>query len=67
MRLKERRKALGMTQKQVAEAIGVDPSQICNYENGDYCPKWPTVLKLAELFGCTPKEITDGIPLWAWK
>lgn len=67
MKLKDRRKAAGLTQKQVAEAVGVDQSQISNYEKGGYCPKMPTVLKLAELFNCTTKEITDGIPLWVWK
>lgn len=60
MRLVERRKAKGWTQKKVADKVGVDQSQICNYEKGGYKPKYDTALALAELFGCTVGEIMAG-------
>ena len=60
MRLKDRRKAIGLTQKQVADAVGVTQAQICNYEKGGYAPKYVTCKKLAALFGCTIEEIMEG-------
>lgn len=60
MRLAERRKALGMTQVELAKAAGVDQGAISNYENGGYKPKYAVAKRLAEVFGCTVGEIMDG-------
>lgn len=57
MRLKERREALGLTQRQAAAAVGVTPEQMCNYENGGYKPKTLAAVKMAELYGCTVEDI----------
>ena len=38
-RIKERREQLGMTQRQLADKLGVTKSAICNYENGTSKPK----------------------------
>lgn len=60
MRLYEMRKAKGLTQKQVADFAGADQSNISNYEKGLYRPKYDIASKLAELFGCSIREIMDG-------
>lgn len=60
MLLSERREALNLTQREVAERVGVSQANICNYEAGNYKPKYPTNQRLAELYGCTIEEIMEG-------
>lgn len=45
-RLREARKATGLTQKQVAEAIGITESAYCGYETGK---RQPDVLKIKQI------------------
>ena len=60
MLMRKRRKSLGLSQKQVAEIVGVDQSQLCNYEKGAYAPKFQAAKKLATLYGCTVEDIMEG-------
>lgn len=60
MRLVERREALNLTQAQVAEKTGIQQANISRYETGGYKPKTEAALKLADLYGCTVKEIMEG-------
>jgi transcriptional regulator with XRE-family HTH domain len=47
--IKERRSKLGLTQKQVAESIGVSDAYICSLESGKRCPPpYRTVAAIAE-------------------
>ena len=43
--------ARGMTQKQLADAIGVKSSQIANWENGYRKPKIEALMKIAVALG----------------
>lgn len=51
--LKAARKKSGMTQQEVADAIGVVQSAYKNYEQGNREPKGDTIVKLANLFRVT--------------
>lgn len=50
MRLKELRKAKGLTQHQLANELGVTRQAISLYEKGDREPKISTLIKLADYF-----------------
>ena len=47
-RIKSSRKAIGMTQEQLGEKIGVTGVTIMRYERGYRCPDIPTIRKLAK-------------------
>ena len=49
-RLKEKRKEMGFTQKQLGEMIGVTKVSICCYENGTRVPTLETIVALADIF-----------------
>ena len=49
-RLKELRESGGLTQKQVAERIGVTASVISAYENGIRQPSYSALIKLTALY-----------------
>lgn len=46
------RMAAGMTQAQLAEAIGVKPQQIGSWERGDRHPKLDALQRMADALGC---------------
>lgn len=49
--IKKARLDAGLTQKEVAEKLGVAQAQYARWENGGRNPKDETVKKLAEIFG----------------
>lgn len=49
--LKARREELGLTQKQVAKKLGVDPRTISQYENDDRNPRFFRLEILKKLYG----------------
>lgn len=51
------RMAAGMTQAQLAEAIGVKPQQIGNWERGERNPKIEALQKMADALGCELNEL----------
>ena len=51
MRLKEIRKSLGLSQKQVCDYIGCSGTVYSRYETGKREPSIGTVLKIAEFYG----------------
>ena len=53
MRIKERRKACGITQVQLAELLGVGQSTVCGWETGAIKVPSDKLPVLADLFGCT--------------
>ena len=53
MKLKEFRKANGITQVQLAELMGVGQSTICGWERGSLRIPSAKLPLLADLFGCT--------------
>ena len=50
-KLREARKAAGMTQKQVAQAIGVTESAYCGYETGKRTPDAMKIRRIAAAIG----------------
>lgn len=60
--LKERRNAVGMTQHQIAEKIGVTDMGYLNYEQGKREPKIGTAIKIADALG-----ISDLRELWGYQ
>lgn len=64
MNLKEIRKEKGFTQKDLADAIGVDISSISKYETGVSFPSMEVTRKLADVLGVSAdriigREMTD--------
>ena len=56
-RIKERREQLGMTQRQLADKLGVTKSAICNYENGTSKPKEDVLLNVFKVLSVDPNYI----------
>lgn len=53
------REKVGLTQKEVAENLGVDQSAVSFWETGKTVPRVPMLKKLAALYGCTTDELLD--------
>lgn len=51
------RKAAGLTQKQLADALGVTRSTVAMWETGENAPKTKMLLTLAEALGCSVEDI----------
>ena len=51
-RIKEKRIAMGMTQKQLADKLGIKNTAIANYETGVSSPKESILFKLFEVLQC---------------
>ena len=49
-RLRDLRALSGLTQRQVAQRLGVAPSAVCAYENGSRLPSYGVLIRLAGLF-----------------
>ena len=52
-RLKELRSACGISQKEIAEKLGITRSAYANYEQGTREPDFETLKKICFLFDCT--------------
>lgn len=59
--LKEYRLKKGFTQKQIAEALGVVPSCVTQWESGVRHPDVFMLKNLAELLDCTTDELLEPI------
>lgn len=55
------RQKAGLTQSQVAKALGVDQSAVCLWETGKTSPRAATLFKIAKLYGCTVDELLKGV------
>jgi putative transcriptional regulator len=53
------RKKKRLTQRRVAEILGVDPSTIRNWEKGRGGIIFQKVAKLCELFDCRPQDLYE--------
>lgn len=56
-RIGAKRKALGMTQDQLAEKLGVTAQAVSKWENDQSCPDIAIIPRLAELFGISTDEL----------
>lgn len=52
-RIKERREQIDLTQRELAEAVGVAVPTISMYENGKREPDGQTMTRLAAILGCS--------------
>lgn len=57
----ELRKQKGLTQEQLAERSGLDPSYISGIERGVRNPSFKSLVSLAQGFGMTVSEVCSGI------
>ena len=55
--LKAKRKSLRLTQKDVAERLGITPQAYAKYEKAPYAPRAITVSKLAKALDMEPDEL----------
>lgn len=51
IRIKEKRKSLGLTQQQLGDLVKVTKVSICCYENGTRTPNLDTLLDIADVLG----------------
>ena len=57
LKMKAARAALGLTQQDLAEAVGVTRQTIVAIERGDYNPSVTLALRIAKVFGTTVDEV----------
>lgn len=55
--LKEKRKALGLNQYELAEEIGTYQDKICDWETGKCYPCFGYLADLADFFKCSVDEL----------
>lgn len=53
------RAAAGMTQAQVAKALGVTKATVNDWEHGRFAPRGKRLPQIAKLLGCTVDEILE--------
>ena len=58
-RIKEFRQKWGMSQEELAGAVGVSRQSINSIERGRYTPSLPLALRFAQLFGCSTDELFE--------
>lgn len=61
MTIKQYREELGMTQAQLAAALGVAQSHISRWEHGTVNPSANILRKMAEIFSCRMDDITPAV------
>lgn len=57
MNIREKRRALDMTQKELAEKVKVDQSMICQIERGTKAPSLPLSIEIAEALKCRIEDL----------
>lgn len=57
--LKKARKAKGLTQDDVAQALGTKNTTVSNWENGVSRPDVDTLVSLCRLYGISPNDILE--------
>lgn len=55
--IKNKRECLGLTQMELAQRIGVTQGAVTQWETGATKPSTDTLMKIAEVFGCTVDEL----------
>ena len=58
-KLKDMRKSRKMTQKELAEILGLSPNAISNYENAVSFPDEGILQKIFEALSCSPGDLFD--------
>ena len=55
--LRRIRRAADMTQKELAEKVGIAQKAVCGYETGQNSPSLPMLERLAAALGCEPRDL----------
>jgi putative transcriptional regulator len=58
-RVRERRGQVGLTQADLAEALGVSRQTVISIENGRYLPSLPLAFRIARLFEVPLEQLFD--------
>lgn len=56
-KIRQLREQRGMTQKQLADALGLSQVAICLWETGENVPTIQNLYRLADILGCEPGEL----------
>ena len=56
---KRQRKRTGLTQEQVADALGIPLRSLQAYEEGEYSPPFDRAVRLASLYGCSVDDFAE--------
>lgn len=59
LKLKKLRNEVGMSQKDLAERLGVSDTVIVNYENGKKNPNLKRLVQMAEILNCSLDDMID--------
>ena len=59
MSFRASRERAKMSQKEVADSLGVDQSAVSLWETGKTYPRGKTLMKLAALFDCSVDELLE--------
>lgn len=62
-KIKDARKGMGLTQKQLADRLGTSPQNLAQYENGKRQPKLETLGKIASALGVDVWELYEDYEL----
>lgn len=57
--IEKRRKAAKLTQTELANAVGVNQSSVCQWENGSTTPKTEMLPLIARACRCTVNDLFD--------
>jgi transcriptional regulator with XRE-family HTH domain len=57
--MRERRKALGLSQEALADAVGIDRTYVSGLERGIKNPSLEMIARIASTLGSTPSAILD--------
>lgn len=58
-RIRAQRKAAGLTQAELAEAVGLSQGQVSNLENGDRTISLEWLRRIARALGCAVADLLD--------
>ena len=62
-RIREQRIAAGMTQRELAETIGLTIESLSRAERGTIVPKTQTLARIARALGTTLDQLAQGAPI----
>ena len=55
------RRQAGLTQRELAETLGVHPRLVSKWENGEATPRPANIRKLAAALGVEPREVLGAL------
>lgn len=59
MLIKQKRKQAGISQRELAQRLGVNQVSVCLWESGKNLPRARRLQKIAEIIGCTVGELFE--------